>query len=393
MKEEPLCLLYEYTEFGDLHEHLLLHSPNFSGAHAGDDCEPLDYSDLIDICTQICTGMAFLSSQSFVHKDLATRNCLVAENGIIKISDFSGLRDLYAGDYYRVAARPPIPVRWMSPENLLLSCYSSASDVWSYGVVMWEVFSYGLQPHFGYSNQEVIVRIQSRQHLPCPDGCPASLFSIMKECWIEDPAQRIGFKDVRDKLTSLNEPANFSYMNGHIPAQSRNGQLPTHVPYHLKNGHTPHHQVHNGSGHVSSRSHSPSGHSIPHNGSVRSHSPSGHSIPPPGHSVHSMPPSILEEHCPSLVSHQEVIHPESLISHPGSMKSYPPSMLSHPGSYVSHPGSGHAQMYHSLPRQMVNYPAQMMPSIYSRASSIASHSTSDKSYESRSYSCSSNGYT
>lgn len=402
MKEEPFCLAYEYTEFGDLHEHLLLHSPNFSGAHASDDCEPLDYVDLVEICNQISRGMLFLSSQSFVHKDLATRNCLVADNAIIKICDFSGLRDLYAGDYYRVPARPPIPARWMSPESLMLSSFSSASDVWSFGVVMWEVFSYGLQPHFGYSNQEVIERIQSGQHLPCPDGCCVSVYNIMKECWTEDPAKRPGFDKLVDSLKILAEPANYSHMNGHIPPQIRNGHMPAQLPYHVTNGHAPsHHSAHTGSGQISPRSHSPSGHSLPHNGSLRSHSPSGHSIPPPGHSMHSVPPSILEGHCPSMVSHPGTLNPESLLSHPGSMvshpgtmKSYPPSVASHPGSYVSHHGSmGHPPVYHSLTRSMASYPPSMLQSLHSRASSVASHSTSGRSYDSsgRSY-CSSNGY-
>lgn len=410
MKEEPFCLAYEYTEFGDLHEHLLLHSPNFSGAHASDDCEPLDYIDLVDICTQICSGMLYLSSQSFVHKDLATRNCLVAENGLIKICDFSGLRDLYAGDYYRVPARPPIPARWMSPESLSLNSYSSASDIWSFGIVMWEVFSYGLQPHFGYSNQEVIIRIRSGQHLPCPDGCSMAVYSVMKECWIEDPAKRPGFQKLLDSLKCLNEPANISHMNGHI----RNGHAQTHLPFQLKNGHAPsHNSGHSGSGHVSPRSHSPSGHSLPHNGSIRSHSPSGHSIPASGHNLHSVPPSFIEGHCPSMstrpgMMNQESLmsHPGSLASHPGNMESYPPSVASQPGSFISHPGSmvhpgsmGHPgtmghPIYHSLPRSFVNQPPSMMPSLHSRASSVASHSTSGRSYGSSGQSyCSSSGYT
>eukprot|EP00795_Rhopilema_esculentum_P004757 gene4757-21059_t len=398
MKEEPFCLTYEYTEFGDLHEHLLLHSPNFSGAHASDDCEPLDYVDLVDICNQICRGMVYLSSQSFVHKDLAARNCLVADNGVIKICDFSGLRDLYAGDYYRVSARLPIPIRWMSPESLLLSSYSSASDVWSFGVVLWEVFSYGLQPHFGYSNQEVIVRIQNGQHLPCPDGCSMSVYTVMKECWTEDPAKRPGFQKLLDHIKALNEPANISHMNSHI----RNGPVPTQLPYQLKNGHAPsHHSTHSGSGHISPRSHSPSGHSLPHNGSIRSHSPSGHSIPPPGYNIHSVPASYIEGYCPSMVSHPGTLNPESLLSQPGSvashggaMKSYPPSVASHPGSYMSHPGQMARPIYHSLPRSMVSQPPSMMQSLHSRASSVASHSSSGHSYGSsgRSY-CSSNGYT
>lgn len=403
MKEDPFCLAYEYTEFGDLHEHLLVHSPNFSGAHASDDCEPLDYVDLVDICNQICNGMLYLSSQSFVHKDLATRNCLVAENGIIKICDFSGLRDFYAGDYYRVPARPPIPARWMSPESLSLGSYSSASDVWSFGVVMWEVFSYGLQPHFGYSNQEVIVRIRNGQHLPCPDGCYMSVYKIMKECWIDDPAKRPGFLKLLDSLKCLSEPANISHLNGHV----RNGH--THLPYQLKNGHAPsHNSALTGSGHISPRSHSPSGHSLPHNGSIRSHSPSGHSIPPSGHNLH--PSSFIDGHCPSMTSHPGTLNQESLLSHPGSLaghpnviKNYPPSVGSRSGSFISHPGSmgqtgsvGHPgsmnhAIYHSLPRSLVSQPPSMMPSLHSRASSVASHSISSYGSSAQSY-CSSNGY-
>lgn len=418
MKEEPFCLAYEYTEFGDLHEHLLLHSPNFSGAHASDDCEPLDYVDLVDICTQISSGMLYLSSQSFVHKDLATRNCLVAENGIIKICDFSGLRDLYAGDYYRVPARPPIPARWMSPESLSLGSYSSASDVWSFGVVMWEVFSYGLQPHFGYSNQEVIVRIRNGQHLPCPDGCYMSVYTIMKECWIDDPAKRPGFLKLLDSLKCLSEPGNISHLNGHIRnghirnGHIRNGHGQSHLLFQLKNGHTPsHNSALTGSGRISPRSHSPSGHSLPHNGSVRSHSPSGHSIPPSGHNLHSVAPSFVDAHCPSMTSHPGTLNEESLMSHPGSlsghpsghMKSYPPSVGSRSGSYVSHPGSmGQAgpvgrpgsmnhPIYQSLPRSLVSQPPSMMPALHSRASSVASHSTSSYGSSGQSY-CSSNGY-
>ena len=423
-KEEPLCLVYEYTEFGDLHEHLLLHSPNFSGAHASDDCEPLDYLDLVDISTQIANGMAYLSKQSFVHKDLATRNCLVGENGVVKISDFSGLRDLYAGDYYRVPARPPVPVRWMSPESLTLGSYSSASDVWSYGVVMWEIFSYGLQPHFGYSNQEVIERIRTGQHLPCPDGCPHAVFAVMKECWIEDPAKRPGFSELYPKVKSLNDPVSCSnHVNGgiHSPAHA--------MPYAAMNGYKPNgyppsqHSSHSGHVHPPVRSYSPSGQSVPQqisNGTLKSYSsahsippsvhsipPSVHSIPPSVHSmppsvhsmppsVHSIPPSLMNGHPPSMVS-----HPASVMSHPVSMRTDHPSLHGHPVPPVRHPSvCSHSHSLASCPPSVQSYHSGyhsghgMVPSMHSRASSESGHSMSGTSYRSsgRSYSASSNSY-
>ena len=206
-KEEPLSLIYEFTEFGDLHEYLLRHSPNFSDAHANDNCEPLEFSDLLAISTQIANGMAYLSSHAFVHKDLAARNCLVAENGIIKISDFSGLSDMYASDYLRSTEHSPLPIRWMSPESLsqLISSsncvsFSSASDIWSYGVVLWEIFSYGSRPYFGLSNAQCMQLIMDFKLLPCPAGCSAAIYNIMIECWAKDTSMRCGFIEVCSKL-------------------------------------------------------------------------------------------------------------------------------------------------------------------------------------------------
>ena len=233
-KEEPLSLIYEYTEYGDLHEYLLRHSPNFSGAHATEDCEPLEYVDLLAIATQIACGMSYLGNFSFVHGDLAARNCLVSDNGIIKISDFSGLCDMYAGDYYRVQGRPPLPVRWMSAESLQTGTYSSYSDIWSFGVVLWEIFSYGSQPYFGLSNYQSTEQILAYRLLPCPDGCFSHIYYVMQSCWNQQPTLRPQFSELYKQLKALNEAPTFH--------NAKTQQLAQHAPMHTNpatpcNGH------------------------------------------------------------------------------------------------------------------------------------------------------------
>jgi receptor tyrosine kinase-like orphan receptor 1 len=104
--------------------------------------------------------MEFLSGHHYVHRDLAARNCLVGENLTVKISDFGLSRDIYAVDYYRVQSKSLLPVRWMPPESILYGKFTSESDVWSFGVVLWEIYSFGLQPYYGYSNQEVIEMVR-----------------------------------------------------------------------------------------------------------------------------------------------------------------------------------------------------------------------------------------
>lgn len=116
--------------------------------------------------------MEYLASHFYIHKDLAARNILVGEQLHVKISDLGLSREIYSSDYYCFQPKTLLPIRWMSPEAIAYGKFTTDSDIWSYGVVLWEIFSYGLQPYYGFSNQEVMEMVRKRQLLPCPEDCP-----------------------------------------------------------------------------------------------------------------------------------------------------------------------------------------------------------------------------
>ena len=203
-QEDPQCMIFEHMAHGDLHEFLTAHSPNIdsdmSEPSVDDQSNVLKPMDMSFIAIQIAAGMEYLGSHHYVHRDLAARNCLVGENLTVKISDFGLSRDIYSADYYRVQSKSLLPVRWMPPESILYGKFTTESDVWSFGVVLWEIYSYGLQPYYGYSNQEVIEMIRSRQLLPCPEDCPSRIYAFMVECWHEVPGRRPSFSEIHSRL-------------------------------------------------------------------------------------------------------------------------------------------------------------------------------------------------
>lgn len=192
MKQEPMCMLFEYMSEGDLHEFLISNSP--------EEGKCLTHNQFLDTAIQIAQGMEYLSSNHYVHRDLAARNCLVSKDLVVKISDFGLSRDMYSCDYYRVQSKSLLPVRWMPPDSILYGKFTTESDVWSYGVVLWEIYSYGLQPYYGYNNQEVINMIRSRKLLPCPDACPSYCYALMIECWAEQANRRPNFSEIVHRL-------------------------------------------------------------------------------------------------------------------------------------------------------------------------------------------------
>uniref|UniRef100_A0A3P8X0Q1 Protein kinase domain-containing protein n=1 Tax=Cynoglossus semilaevis TaxID=244447 RepID=A0A3P8X0Q1_CYNSE len=144
---------------------------------------PLSCTQMLSVSKQIAAGMAYLSERKFVHRDLATRNCLVGEEMVVKIADFGLSRNIYSADYYKANENDAIPIRWMPPESIFYNRYTSESDVWAYGVVLWEIFSHGMQPYYGMGHEEVIYYVRDGHILSCPDNCPLELYNLMRLCW------------------------------------------------------------------------------------------------------------------------------------------------------------------------------------------------------------------
>ncbi|XP_071860043.1 tyrosine-protein kinase transmembrane receptor Ror isoform X3 [Bombus fervidus] len=192
-------MVFEYMPYGDLAEVLRSNSRQFSRS-TKPGLQPLTQESLHWITIQIAAGMTYLSGQRFVHRDLACRNCLVGSDLVVKIADFGMSRDVYTCDYYKIGGSRLLPVRWMSPESVMYGRFTLESDVWSFGVVLWEVYSFGKQPYYGHNNEEVVKLIFQGIMLIPPEGCPPFVCQLMRECWKTDPKDRIKFSEILERL-------------------------------------------------------------------------------------------------------------------------------------------------------------------------------------------------
>ncbi|KAL8174309.1 UNVERIFIED_CONTAM: hypothetical protein K2H54_041688 [Gekko kuhli] len=203
VRDDPLCMITEYMENGDLHQ-FLLQRQSRSTFTLSNNIPCVSCLHLLLMATQIASGMKYLASLNFVHRDLATRNCLVGNNYTIKIADFGMSRNLYSGDYYRIQGRAVLPIRWMAWESILLGKFTTASDVWAFGVTLWEMFTLCKeQPYSWLSDEQVIentgefFRDQGRQaYLSQPPLCPNPVFSLMMKCWSRDIKDRPAFEAI-----------------------------------------------------------------------------------------------------------------------------------------------------------------------------------------------------
>ncbi|XP_041656783.1 ephrin type-B receptor 4a [Cheilinus undulatus] len=190
----PVMILTEFMENGALDSFLRLNDSQFT---------PIQ---LVGMLRGIASGMKYLAEMSYVHRDLAARNILINSNLVCKVSDFGLSRFLQENSSdptYTSSLGGKIPIRWTAPEAIAFRKFTSASDVWSYGIVMWEVMSFGERPYWDMSNQDVINAIEQDYRLPPPPDCPTHLHQLMLDCWQKDRSSRPRFADLVSALDKL----------------------------------------------------------------------------------------------------------------------------------------------------------------------------------------------
>ncbi|XP_011842154.1 PREDICTED: inactive tyrosine-protein kinase 7 isoform X4 [Mandrillus leucophaeus] len=193
---EPHYMVLEYVDLGDLKQFLRISKSKDEKLKS----QPLSTKQKVALCTQVALGMEHLSNNRFVHKDLAARNCLVSAQRQVKVSALGLSKDVYNSEYYHFR-QAWVPLRWMSPEAILEGDFSTKSDVWAFGVLMWEVFTHGEMPHGGQADDEVLADLQAgKARLPQPEGCPSKLYRLMQRCWALSPKDRPSFSEIASTL-------------------------------------------------------------------------------------------------------------------------------------------------------------------------------------------------
>ncbi|CAI7999050.1 Ephrin type-A receptor 8 (Fragment) [Geodia barretti] len=193
---EQAMIVLEFLSRGDLGTFLVNRRP-MPGSSVPQDTPFL----LLRFCGDVASGMEYLERKAFVHRDLAARNILVSEDNRCKIGDFGLCRDLLDEDYY-ITKGGMIPWRWTAPEVLHYRKYSTASDVWSFGCLMYEIWSLGHAPFEKLSPQEVQVMLEKGERLAPPPGCPRGVYSLMIDCWHPEHSSRPSFLSLLKTLAS-----------------------------------------------------------------------------------------------------------------------------------------------------------------------------------------------
>uniref|UniRef100_A0A669CWH2 Tyrosine-protein kinase n=1 Tax=Oreochromis niloticus TaxID=8128 RepID=A0A669CWH2_ORENI len=182
-----LYIVTEYMAKGSLVDYLRSRGRTVLGG----DC-------LLKFSLDVCEAMEYLEANNFVHRDLAARNVLVSDDNIAKVSDFGLTKEASS-----IQDTAKLPVKWTSPEALREKRFSTKSDVWSYGILLWEIYSFGRVPYPRIPLKEVVPRVEKGYKMDAPDGCPAVVYDLMKQCWTLDPVMRPSFRMLREKLQHI----------------------------------------------------------------------------------------------------------------------------------------------------------------------------------------------
>ncbi|XP_073338018.1 tyrosine-protein kinase Mer [Pagrus major] len=227
---KPMVIL-PFMKYGDLHSFLLR-------SRLGESPLFLPTQTLLKFMVDIAYGMEYLSGRNFLHRDLAARNCMLRDDMTVCVADFGLSKKIYSGDYYRQGRIAKMPVKWIAVESLADRVFTVKSDVWAFGVTMWEIATRGMTPYPGIQNHEIYDYLLEGQRLKQPGDCLDELYEIMYNCWRADPLDRPFFPQLREMLEKLTEklPESFSrediiYINTSFPEEDPDGEaLPAEHP-------------------------------------------------------------------------------------------------------------------------------------------------------------------
>uniref|UniRef100_A0AAY4DE37 receptor protein-tyrosine kinase n=1 Tax=Denticeps clupeoides TaxID=299321 RepID=A0AAY4DE37_9TELE len=190
------------------------------------DWDHLTLEDLISYSFQVAKGMEFLSSRKCIHRDLAARNILLSENNVVKICDFGLARDVYKDPDYVRKGDARLPLKWMAPETIFDRVYTTQSDVWSFGILLWEIFSLGASPYPGVSIDEAFCRrLKEGTRMRAPDYATPEIYQTMLNCWLDRPTDRPTFAELVDHLGNLLQASAHQDGKDYIPLTSGEQEL------------------------------------------------------------------------------------------------------------------------------------------------------------------------
>ncbi|XP_056148384.1 tyrosine-protein kinase Mer [Lampris incognitus] len=220
---KPMVIL-PFMRYGDLHSFLLR-------SRLGDSPLFLPIQTLLKFMVDIALGMEYLSGRNFLHRDLAARNCMLRDDMTVCVADFGLSKKIYSGDYYRQGRIAKMPVKWIAVESLADRVFTVKSDVWAFGVTMWEIATRGMTPYPGIQNHDIYDYLLEGHRLKQPSDCLDELYEIMYSCWRTDPVDRPQFPQLRGMLEKLTEklPESCSkediiYINTSFPEEDPDGE-------------------------------------------------------------------------------------------------------------------------------------------------------------------------